>query len=74
MYEDEYSDEPLVDEPVMVAPAPVSGPRQWTWDMRSVLWVAGGVAALGFVVWFLMSLTSSRAKALAEEASNVAAS
>jgi hypothetical protein len=54
----------------VVAPPPVAGPKQWSWDTQTMLWVAGGVTAVAFVAWFLWSLTSSRAKALAEGASD----
>jgi hypothetical protein len=61
--------EELVEEVAPVAPAPVI-PRQWSWNTETLLWVAGGVAALGFIVWFLMSYTSAKALAMAKEMAN----
>jgi len=51
------------EEPVIALP-PVL-PRQWSWNTQTLLYVAGGVTAVGFIAWFLMTYTSAKSKAIA---------
>jgi len=61
--EQEYEEPEGVD--VTHAPAPYSAP--WKWDASTLLWIAGGVLATSFAVWFLMSFTKARALAMVEQ-------
>lgn len=58
-----------VEVPVTAPAPPIAAP--WSWSANTLLWVAGGVVALSFGVWFLMSFT--KAKAAESEAGNDAA-
>ena len=65
-YEQEYAQDEYVEEPqqdLVQAPAPYTQP--WTWSANTLLWIAGGVLAASFAVWFLMSYTKAKASALA---------
>jgi len=62
-YESEEEYESVAPQEVPQAPAPYSVP--WRWDASTLLWIAGGVLAASFAVWFLMSFTKAKASALA---------
>ena len=50
------------------APAPAPAiVGTWSWTPSAMLWTAGGVLMVGFVIWFLMSFNAAKARALAEE-------
>jgi hypothetical protein len=62
---EEYDDEMVEESIPPIAPSP-SMARQWSWNSETLLWVAGGIVAVSFTVWFLMSYTSAKARAIAE--------
>lgn len=60
--------EEVVHQAPIQAPAPIPAlVGTWSWTPSAMLWTAGGVLALGFAVWFLMSYNAARVRALAEE-------
>jgi len=59
-------EEEMVDEPELVVAPPPSMPRQWSWNTETLLWVAGGVAGVGFIVWFVMSYTNAKSRFVKE--------
>lgn len=66
MNEYDENDEMVEEQvPEFVVPA-LPMPRQWSWNTEKLLWVAGGVTAVGFIAWFLMAYTSAKARAIAE--------
>jgi hypothetical protein len=63
---EEYQEYEPVQEPAVEAPAPVEGmPRQWSWSSTTLTYAALAVLAAGFGIWFLMSYTGARARAIA---------
>jgi len=68
--EEYYGHEEDNDVQPVVAPPPQSISAQWSWSTEKLLWVAGGVVGVSFVVWFLMAFTGAKARAIAEAASN----
>jgi len=64
----EYAEyeQPQQEEELVIAPAPVVVPQQWSWNTDKLLWAAGAALALGFGVWFLMAFTGAKARAIAE--------
>jgi hypothetical protein len=69
---DEYGTEEEYDEPVeqpVQAPPPFMS-RQWSWNTNTLLWSALGVLGAGFIIWFLMSYSGARARAIMEAANS----
>jgi hypothetical protein len=61
--EQDYEEQP---ENVVTAPAPVQITAPWQWSASTLLWVAGGVLAASFAVWFLMSFNKAKTLAALE--------
>ena len=61
----EYVEQEFEEQPddVATAPAPVVSAMvsPMNWSASTLLWIAGGVLAAGFAVWFLMSYSKAKA-------------
>lgn len=66
----EYDSDIEEEEPRPVLPAPAAS---WSWTPARIAYVAGGIAGLGFLVWFIMDFSSAKAAHLAKVAANATA-